>query len=107
MAAKETEDVYKVVTANRLLDGAIVYLRRDGDSTTWVESIDQASVFPVSEIDAMMAHAETAAARNIVVAPYAIEITGKRETLSARESIRAHGPSIKFGRDALEPDFSI
>lgn len=107
MTSKDGTETYKVVTANRLLDGAIVYLRQEGPSREWVEKIDDASVFPEAEIESIMAASEEDAARNIIVAPYAIEITGKHEPQSARESIRARGPSIKYGRAALEPDFSI
>lgn len=107
MTAKGGTETYKVVTANRLVDGAIVYLRRDDTSVVWVEKIENASVFPESEIEQMITVAEEDVDRNIVVAPYAIEITGKHEPRSARETIRARGPSVKYGRAALEPDFNI
>lgn len=104
---KDSVEVYKVITANRLSDGAIVYLQVTDKSLSWRDSIHEATVFHESVTERMVRMAEKQEAENIVIAPYAIEITGKHEPLSARETIRAHGPSVKFGRAALEPDFNI
>ncbi|MDA0338392.1 MAG: DUF2849 domain-containing protein [Proteobacteria bacterium] len=100
-------DTFQVVTANRLRDGAIVYLN---DESGWVESISQATVASEDEIDNLIKRAEKDVAANLIVEAYPIEITGAHEPLSARERIRAAGPSVRYGDDAVpvnSSDFEI
>ena len=100
-------ETFQVVTANRLGSGAIVYLNKD---TGWVPSIGEATVASEDKIDALMKKAEADVAANVVVEAYPIEITGNHEPLSARERIRAQGPSIRYGDDAVpmnNSDFEI
>ncbi len=100
-------DIFKVVTANRLRDGVIVYFTRDGG---WTPDIHAATVAAGEDADALVTAAEKDAKANLVVGVYAIEITGDHEPLTARERIRAKGPSIRFGEDALpanNSDFEI
>jgi hypothetical protein len=55
-----------------------------------------------------MGLSERDADRNLIVGPEPIEITGKHEPVGAKETIRASGgPTIKYGEDALQPDYSI
>lgn len=101
------QEIYRVVTANRLRDGAIVYFNRDSG---WSEAIRDATVAAGDEIDALVALAERDVSNNVVVGAYTIEIAGDHQPLSARERIRAHGPSIRFGDDAVpvnNSDFEI
>ena len=98
---------YKVITANLLREGSIVYLKTGSDDLTWQPDIDAATMFPESEIDAVLKRAE---ADPRVVSVYATEVAGRRSPISARERIRAKGPTVKYGHDALapeDPDFSI
>ncbi|MEN3975216.1 DUF2849 domain-containing protein [Emcibacter sp. SYSU 3D8] len=100
-------EVYRVVTANRLRDGVIVYFNSDSG---WTAQIHEATVAAGEESEALVAAAEKDAAANLVVGVYAIEITGDHQPLTARERIRAAGPSIRFGDDALpanNSDFEI
>ncbi len=100
-------EVYRVVTANRLRDGIIVYYSRESG---WTPDIRLATVAAGAEVEALTQAAEKDAAANVVVGVYAIEITGDHRPLSARERIRAEGPSIRFGDDALpanNSDFEI
>ena len=100
-------EVYRVVTANRLRDGIIVYFNHDSG---WSVDIQAATVAAGADADALVAAAEKDASANLVVGVYAIEITGDHEPLTARERIRAAGPSIRFGDDALpanNSDFEI
>jgi len=100
-------EVFKVITANRLREGDIVYLSGDGDPLAWSPELDDALVIEEPAVDAL---ARRAADDRRVISVYATEIAGRRTPISARERIRAVGPSIKFGRDALAPetpDFSI
>jgi hypothetical protein len=105
--AEGDQEVYRVVTANRLRDGAIVYFNRE---LGWREAIAEATVAASDEIDALVARAEQDVRANLVVGAYTIEIAGDHQPLSARERIRASGPSIRFGEDAVpanNSDFEI
>ena len=100
-------DTFQVVTANRLRDGVIVYLNREQG---WVEDIAEATVAAEDEISALVTQGEKDAAANVVVEVYPVEIPGSHEPLSARERIRAQGPSIRYGEDAVptnNSDFEI
>ena len=100
-------ETFQVVTANRLRDGAIVWLN---SSEGWVEDITQATVAAEDEIEALLAAGESDVAANLVLDVYTVEITGAHEPLSAREKIRANGPSVRYGDDAVpinNSDFEI
>lgn len=100
-------DIFQVVTANRLRDGAIVWMNRE---TGWVTAIEDATVARGDEIDELIERSEADVAANMVVEVYPVEITGAHEPLSAREKVRAAGPSIRFGEDAVptnRSDFEI
>jgi hypothetical protein len=79
-----------VVTANRLIDGIVVYLAKDGG---WTEEIGQARLAATEdEVKAL----EEAAARDVaarkVVAVYPMDVAvrdGTVDPLSVRERIRA------------------
>lgn len=86
----------KAVTANRLVDGLVVYLGADG----WVEMIAAARSVEGKEAAAtLLAEAEPDVAACRVVGPYVIDVvTGEAGTLRAtseRERIRALGPTIR------------
>lgn len=88
MAAKQLEFI---VTANRLLDGRVVYL---GAADRWSEQYtDARATRDAAERDGWVAWAKTR--EREVCGAYAIEIEidaeGKR-VLSARERLRALGP---------------
>ena len=92
----------KAVTANRLADGAVVYLADDGE---WAERIDGARVADGKDATAaLLADAERDAALCRVVTPYLIDVTrdqgGALRPAAYREHIRAFGPSIhpQFGK---------
>jgi Protein of unknown function (DUF2849) len=91
----------KVANANRLADGAVVYLADDGE---WAERIDRARVADGKEAAALLTHAERDAALCRVVTPYLIDVTrdpdGALRPATYREHIRAFGPSIhpQFGK---------
>ena len=87
-----------VVTANRLLDGAVVYMAPGG---RWSARLDAALVdADGSGGDAMLALAERAVADGIVVGPYPIAVEADARGVRPRhikEAIRAHGPTVRFG----------
>ncbi len=106
----ESEQIYQVVTANRLRDGTIVYMTKDGSRTGWSDHISYAYVADESEIADLVAQAESDMTNNVVVGAYAIEIAGNKEPITARERIRATGPSTRYGDDAVpfnSSDFEI
>lgn len=87
-----------IVTANFTEDGAVAYRSLDG---TWVRTITDAAPLE-SEADAKV-HVATAAQREQreVTDPYAIEVTvadGVIQPQTARERIRANGPTIRVRR---------
>ena len=89
-------DSLKIVTANRLREGDVVYLTDNGQWSSYLNesrtSRDQA------EIESMLTQAAADVAARKVVAPYAMEIVevdGILQPLSAREIIRAAGPTVR------------
>ena len=92
------------ITANRLSDGAVVYL---ADGGAWREALACCRLAETEdERKAMEETARWAAQANIVVAPYAIDVvvepgTGPRPA-RLRESIRAVGPTVRA--DLARPD---
>lgn len=92
----------RIIVANRLSDGVVVYLTTEGE---WTSRIDHAEAAETQEgTDALLDVAKHAARTQIVVDPYAIETTeedGKRLPVKLRERIRLIGPTIRpdLGRD--------
>jgi hypothetical protein len=85
-----------VLTANRLSDGAVVFLDFDG---VWVESLRGAVVARTpDEVRALESRGAFDAARNIVVEPYLVEMheaaDGGLTPVRFRERVRLGGPSI-------------
>ncbi len=86
----------QVVTANRLVEGDVVYLTRNGQWSGWlgegcIADGDQ-------ESETLMATAERAVHDQVVVEPYTIEVITEDGTVRARrykERIRASGPTIR------------
>lgn len=103
----EGMEIFKIVTANRLRDGAIVYLRDGREGAKWTPSIMEATSFGENDIEPALARAKKFEDDCLVIGVYAAEVTNSNKPLSAREEIRAHGPSVKYGPDSLTPDFSI
>ena len=109
-ASTESRDAadFKVVRAHALREGEVMYLVAEGKQRRWSHDINEATVYRETDIGQAMALAEEDMAGNLVVGAEPIEITGKHEPVGAKEAIRASGgPTIKYGEDALEPDYSI
>ena len=87
----------KVICANRLADGIVVYAGCDG---SWSERISQAKIFASkAEAEAGLLIAQNDAKRNLVVEPVVVEVAEDASGLRAvtlREAIRARGPTIDF-----------
>ena len=85
----------EVLTANRLRDGAVVFLNFDGD---WVASLLGVVIArSPDEARGLEARGVHDAARNLVVDPYLVEmreVAGVLLPLRQRERVRLCGPSI-------------
>ena len=85
----------EVLTANRLHDGAVVFLNFDGD---WVASLLGVVIArSPDEARGLEARGVHDAARNLVVDPYLVEmreVAGVLLPLRQRERVRLSGPSI-------------
>ena len=92
----------RIVTANRLDDGLVVYLNGAG----WSERIDDAGVAgDDAAAGRLLARAEGPGQAVRVVDPYLIEVTREGAVprpVSHREAIRARGPTVRtdLGRQA-------
>lgn len=81
------------ITANDLRNGAVVYLRQDGN---WTECLDECRVFTDRDLDRGTAAGRDAEAVQWVVGAYEIEVVVENEKVMPvryRERIRAFGPS--------------
>lgn len=96
----------QVATANRLLDGHVVYMGTDGGWSDWIE---QSRIVVTKEAGAeLMKVAQVSADKGIVVDPYLVDVVqenGALRPLRYREVLRANGPSIHphFGKQAERP----
>ena len=85
----------QIVTASRLVDGAVVFL---DDGGGWSERLDRAAVFASKpEAAAGLEAGRAAEAASLVVDVYAVDVSvgaGTPVPLKLREAIRARGPTI-------------
>lgn len=86
----------KAITANRLREGDVVYLT---DTGRWSVHLNEAWVgSDKAEVEARLTGTEADVAARLVVAVYALEVVevdGILQPLSAREIIRAAGPTVR------------
>ncbi len=86
-----------VISANRLVDGIVVYMGRDG---AWTTKLGEGQIFcKQSRGRDRAALPRPALKRNLVVDPAVVEVTeeaGGPRAVTLRESIRACGPTIDF-----------
>nr|WP_194300994.1 DUF2849 domain-containing protein [Acetobacter lambici] len=83
-----------VVTANRLLDGRIVWLDAQGK---WQLTIAQACLFPNDGMEAVLRSQNARAGADNVVGVYGVQVEQTRHgpcPRTTRERIRADGPSV-------------
>ena len=94
----------KVITANDLGDGLVVFLDRDG---AWTHFIAAARVLQDGpELDAALEYAKQQHDARVVVEPYPIDVAvgadGIPVPVRMREKIRAdRGPTIVYGYDEV------
>ncbi len=98
----------RIVTANRLSDGLVVYLAEPDCGAGWSERIDDAGVAgDDAAAGRLLARAEGPGQAVRVVDPYLIEVTREEAVprpVSHREAIRARGPSVRLdlGKQATQ-----
>lgn len=81
----------QMLTANRLIDGTVLYWKAGG----WVETLAGAEVFAdAASADAALGAAKDFVTRNHVVNPYLFEVKDGKP-VKEREIIRAAGPSVR------------
>lgn len=89
-----------MITANRLLDGIVVWRAADG---TWCTRISDAALVPNAEVNALLDTLKPEAQTLGLVGIYGVQVRnteeGAIEPVTARERIRAFGPSV-------HPEFS-
>lgn len=86
----------KLLTANRLNDGRVIYL---GEADAVVEAIDAARPLDADAAEAALAQAQSRPA--VFVNPYLIEVEGRTPTGRDRlkERIRSAGPTVGHSLD--------
>ena len=88
-------DGLKVITANRLDSGAVVWLAPD---RSWVHRIALAAILEGSETETALARVQGEAVAAGLVEPYLIDVVvigGVPRPVRPREQIRALGPSVR------------
>lgn len=87
----------QVLTANRLLDGEVVYLAADG---LWVESLAGAAVLATkAEGESALATGAKAELNQVIVHAYLFDVVDAATSLKPvrmREIIRAAGPTVRL-----------
>lgn len=88
----------KIVTANRLSDGRVIYAAASGDA---VEALDRAGRYDAGAADAALARAALRPAT--FVNPYLVEINDGRPSGRDRfkELIRSQGPTVGHSLERL------
>lgn len=93
--------IHRVITANRLHDGAVIWL---GPDAKWVEQVDGAEPCADDEaVEARLAAARELESAGRIIDAYAVEVVieevdhGTRLVpVRLREKIRANGPTVAF-----------
>lgn len=95
-------DAQYLITANRTDDGSVVYLLEDGK---WTASLNEAALWP-SEEAATPALGPAKAEEGVVCDPYLAPANREGDQVvlrSARERIRANGPTTRLRRPDVQP----
>ncbi len=95
----------QIITANRLLDGEVVWM---GAGNLWVDSVEAAHVFAdKADVEDGLSRAELSVASQDVVEVYAVDVLvvdGEVTPRTLKERIRAAGPTFRsdLGKQARE-----
>lgn len=87
----------KIISANRLFDGVVVYRSPSG---AWTQTLDRAELFADdSATQKGLTSAKDDVARNLVLDPFLVEVAAGADgphPLRLRDRIRARGPTIDY-----------
>ena len=84
----------KMISANDLATGAVLYLGVDG---SWVSDVHQAAPYADdAAAEDGLAIGRRDVGRNIVVDPFVTEKGGDGGMMTLRDAIRANGPTIDY-----------
>jgi Protein of unknown function (DUF2849) len=87
----------KIISANRLEDGIVVYLVAEG---AWTPDINHAQRFASdAALETGLRLAKADEKRNLVVDPFAVDVEAETqglEALTLRNAIRAKGPTVDY-----------
>jgi hypothetical protein len=88
----------KVISANSLTDGKVVYFKSEG---IWIKDLAEAKTFALdADLKAGLALAKTDEKRDLIVEPFDVDVQvsqdGHLEAVSLRNAIRAKGPTVAF-----------
>ena len=88
--------MHRMITANRLADGVVVFQDAHGG---WIEDFNHAALLADEDaLAAAVSRAQQSADNNEVVEPYAIDLesrAGHFTPKALREAIRASGPTVR------------
>lgn len=94
--AKLKKNAPKALTANRLSDGIVVFMKADG---TWSEVIHDAHIaYDNSDSEKLVDQGKISSDANEVVEPYLFNVTQNGSEIVAthiREYMRTQGPSVR------------
>jgi len=85
---------YRMITANRLADGACVWMDGEGN---WTTDIKRGKWVPEAESEELMKRSAAGVAKCLIVGPYAIDVSvdgGMVTPVRFREQVRVKGPTI-------------
>lgn len=100
----------QAVTANRLLDGEVVYLDSEG---AWSETLDESRfVTNKEEAQALLETSEKSVDDRLVLDPYLFDVhleNGVARPVKKREHIRANGPTVRLdlGKQATSKEIEF
>lgn len=86
----------KIVTANTLAAGHVVFLAADG---RWVEALAEAATFDGTAAETALQATAGDVARGVIVDPFVTDMgpaTDGRPAMTLRDTIRAFGPTIRY-----------
>lgn len=95
--ASSAAGLRRIVTANRLRDGRVVFHTGAG----WSSDIAKAQALSPAEAEAALQQVSLGT-RNEVIAAYATEVDADGLPKRVRERIRVTGPSVRTGRAPAE-----
>ncbi|WP_169566013.1 DUF2849 domain-containing protein [Sneathiella limimaris] len=93
----------QVYSGSLLKEGLVAFLCLDDEGISWTTDLNKATAVEDDGLDALKEAAEKSERDNIIIAPYAVEVSRTEtglEPVENRERIRAYGPTIRLPQSA-------